>query len=142
MNSMKKLSVNISADMHQKLALIASECEKSLDYVIERALNFYLMHEGKDILDFKEGRDQIAAGDYEDIDDVLVDMKRIIAGELDEEEDRKADILAAAIQDGVDSFTSLTPEEQANMEEAHVDVDRIFNKVIEEECDDFTPRPH
>ncbi len=38
----------------------------------------YLLNEGRDVLNSIEGRDQIARGEFEDIDDVIADLHRIV----------------------------------------------------------------
>ena len=48
--------------------------------MIVRSLRTYLLNEGGDILSAICGREQIAVGAYEDMDDVLADVDRIIAG--------------------------------------------------------------
>ena len=61
---------------------IAQATERSRSYIIVRALRAYLLNEGSDILSAIKGRDQIAAGDYEDMDDVIASMDLIIAGKV------------------------------------------------------------
>jgi len=75
---LEKLNVQLPANVIQKLTAISLGCDKSLDWVIARASNFYLLHEGRDVLNSIEGSDQIARGEFEDIDDVIADIERII----------------------------------------------------------------
>lgn len=66
---------NVLADIER----IAAATGRSGNWVIIRALRTYLLNEGAHILAADEGRRQIAAGNYEDIDDVIGDLDRIIA---------------------------------------------------------------
>jgi predicted transcriptional regulator len=76
----ESVTLRIPADVLTDIQAIAEATERSRSYIIVRALRTYLMNEGADIFAAVKGREQIAAGDYEDIDDVIADMDRIIAG--------------------------------------------------------------
>jgi hypothetical protein len=47
-----------------------------------RALRTDLLNEGADIFAAIKGVSRFAAGEYEDIDDVIADMDKIIAGKV------------------------------------------------------------
>jgi predicted transcriptional regulator len=78
----ESVTLCIPTEILSDIALIAESTERSNSYIIVRALRTYLLNEGSDILAARKGREQIAAGDCEDIDDVIADMDRIIAGKV------------------------------------------------------------
>lgn len=78
----ESVTLRIPADVLENIQLIAEATERSRSFVIVRALKTYLMNEGADVLSAIRGREQIAAGEVEDMDDVLADMERIIAGKV------------------------------------------------------------
>ena len=79
-NASESVTLRVPVDVLSEIEAIAKATERSRSYIIVRALMTYLMNEGKDILAVIKGREEIAAGEYEDIDDVIADMERIIAG--------------------------------------------------------------
>ena len=79
-NSSDSVTLRIPSDVVSEIEAIAKATDRSRSYIIVRALRTYLLNEGKDILAAARGRDQIASGEYEDMDDVIADMDRIIAG--------------------------------------------------------------
>ena len=78
----ESVTLRIPSDVLSNIENIAKATERSRSYIIVRALRTYLLNEGSDILEAIKGREQIAAGEYEDIDDVIADMDRIIAGKV------------------------------------------------------------
>ena len=78
----ESVTLRIPSDVLSNIESIAEATERSRSYIIVRALRTYLLNEGSDILEAIKGREQIAAGEYEDIDDVIADMDRIIAGKV------------------------------------------------------------
>ena len=76
----ESVTLRIPVDVLSDVERIAEGTERSRSYIIVRALRTYLLNEGSDILAAMKGREQIAAGEHEDIDDVIADMDRIIAG--------------------------------------------------------------
>lgn len=78
----ESVTLRIPADVLENIQLIADATERSRSFIIVRALKTYLMNEGADVLSAIRGRDQIATGEVEDMDDVLADMERIIAGKV------------------------------------------------------------
>ena len=81
-NMSESVTLRVPADVLTDIEAIAEATERSRSYIIVRALRTYLMNEGSDILAAIKGREQIAAGEYEDMDDVIADMDRIIAGKV------------------------------------------------------------
>ncbi|MGB3875071.1 MAG: ribbon-helix-helix protein, CopG family [Shinella zoogloeoides] len=81
-NISESVTLRIPVDVLSNIETIAEATERSRSFIIVRALRTYLLNEGADILAAIKGREQIAAGEYEDMDDVLADMDRIIAGKV------------------------------------------------------------
>lgn len=77
----ESVTLRVPSDVLASIETIAKATDRSRSYIIVRALKTYLLNEGADILSAIRGRDQIAAGDYEDLDDVIADLDKIIAGE-------------------------------------------------------------
>lgn len=77
-SGIESISINLPADVMSKIEAIAEATEHSVDWVISRALKIYLLNEGGDVLNSIEGRDQIARGEFEDIDGVIADLERLI----------------------------------------------------------------
>ena len=78
----ESVTLRVPADLLSDIELIARATERSRSYIIVRALRTYLLNEGADILAAIRGREQIAAGEHEDMDDVIADIDRIIAGKV------------------------------------------------------------
>lgn len=76
------ITLRIPLDVLADVEAIAETTERSRSWIIVRALRSYLMHEGADILAYRKGRQEVADGDVEDIDDVLADMERIASGKV------------------------------------------------------------
>lgn len=78
----ESVTLRIPVEVLTDIEAIAEATERSRSYIIVRALRTYLLNEGSDVLAAMKGREQIAAGEFEDIDDVIADMDRIIAGKV------------------------------------------------------------
>lgn len=74
------MALRIPVEVLSNIDAIAAATERSRSFIITRALKTYLLNEGADILAAIKGREQIASEEYEDMDDVLADLDRIIAG--------------------------------------------------------------
>lgn len=81
-NMSESVTLRIPGDVLSDIQTIADATERSRSYIIVRALRTYLLNEGADIFAAIKGREQIAAGEYEDLDDVIAEMDRIIAGKV------------------------------------------------------------
>jgi predicted transcriptional regulator len=71
--------LRVPSDILASIQAIAEATDKSTSNIIVRALRTYLLNEGADVLSAIRGRDQIAAGEFEDIDDLIADVDNIIA---------------------------------------------------------------
>jgi len=74
----ESISINLPAEVISKIEAISEATEHSVAWVISRALKIYLLNEGGDVLNSIEGRNQIARGDFEDIDVVIADLEHLI----------------------------------------------------------------
>lgn len=76
------ITLRIPEDVLADIETIAQATERSRSWVIVRALRTYLQQEGAEILAYKQGLDEVAAGETEDLDDVLEDLKRIASNKV------------------------------------------------------------
>jgi len=72
------ISLRLPVEMLASVEEIAKATERSRSWVVVRALKRYLATEGKEILDFVEGRAQVEAGESYDMDEVLREVERIV----------------------------------------------------------------
>lgn len=76
----ESVTLRVPSDVIVDIEAIAKASDRSRSYIIVRALRTYLMNEGADILAAIKGREQIAAGEFENMDDVIADIDRIVGG--------------------------------------------------------------
>lgn len=76
------IALRIPVEVLSAIEEIAETTERSRSWVIVRALKTYLLNEGAEILAFRRGRKEIAEGNSEDLDDVIRDIERIVAGKI------------------------------------------------------------
>jgi predicted transcriptional regulator len=81
-NMSESVTLRVPAEILSDIEVIAEATERSRSYIIVRALRTYMLNEGADILAAIQGREQIASGEHEDLDDIIADMDRIIAGKV------------------------------------------------------------
>ncbi|WP_188913205.1 CopG family ribbon-helix-helix protein [Aureimonas endophytica] len=74
------ITLRIPLDVLEAVETIAETSERSRSWVIVRALRLYLAGEGEEILAVRRGREQIAAGEVHEMDDVLRELEVIVAG--------------------------------------------------------------
>ncbi len=72
------LTLRLPVDVLDDVEKIASASERTRSWVIVRALKAYLANEGSDILAIVKGREEIAAGDIHDMDDVSKEIEAIV----------------------------------------------------------------
>lgn len=75
-NLSSPFSIRLPEDVLATVEQIAKETERSRNWVILRALRFYLVNEGADVLAFAEGQRQVEAGEVHDMDEVLTDLRK------------------------------------------------------------------
>lgn len=78
----ESVTLRMPSDVLMDIEAIAAATERSRSQIIVRAIRTYLKQEGSDILNAIKGRAQIAAGEHKDLDDVIAEMDRIIAGKV------------------------------------------------------------
>ena len=76
------ITLRIPEDVLADIETIAQATERSRSWVIVRALRIYLQQEGAEILAYKQGLAEVAAGETEDLDEVLEDLKRIASNKV------------------------------------------------------------
>lgn len=76
------IALRIPVDVLADIEKIATASERTRSWVIVRALRHYLAGEGADCLAILRGREQIAAGDSHDFDDVLKELDDIVRGKV------------------------------------------------------------
>ncbi|MET3615101.1 putative transcriptional regulator [Rhizobium aquaticum] len=76
------ITLRMPVDVLADIEAIAEATERSRSWIIVRALRTYLMNEGADVLAAIKGREEIANGEHANIDDVIADIDRIIAGKV------------------------------------------------------------
>lgn len=76
----ESVTLRVPSDVIVDIEAIAKASDRSRSYIIVRALRTYLMNEGADILAAIKGREQLAAGEFENMDDVIADIDRIVGG--------------------------------------------------------------
>lgn len=68
------IALRIPEDMLKDIEAIARTAERSRSWVIVRALKYYLMQEGNDILQILKGEEQILNGEVIDADDLFAEL--------------------------------------------------------------------
>lgn len=76
------ITLRIPEDVLADIETIAQATERSRSWVIVRALRTYLQQEGAEILAYRQGLEEVAAGQVEDIDQVLEDLQRIASDKV------------------------------------------------------------
>ncbi|WP_288429414.1 ribbon-helix-helix domain-containing protein [uncultured Agrobacterium sp.] len=71
------ITLRIPQEVLSDIEKIAETTDRSRSWIIVRALKTYLLNEGADILSIRKGREEIDAGDVEDLDEIVADLKRI-----------------------------------------------------------------
>jgi len=77
----ESVTLRVPSDVLASIENIAEATDRSRSYIIVRALRTYLLNEGADVLAAIRGRDQIAVGEFEDIDDLIADVDKIVAAQ-------------------------------------------------------------
>ncbi|WP_211913732.1 CopG family ribbon-helix-helix protein [Tardiphaga alba] len=72
------LTLRLPTDVLRDIEKIATASDRTRSWVIVRALKVYLANEGSDILAIVKGREEIAAGDAHDMDDVIKEIEALV----------------------------------------------------------------
>jgi predicted transcriptional regulator len=68
------ITLRIPADILAEVEQIAKATERSRSWVIVRALKYYLMAEGNDILQILKGEEQVRNGEFVDAEDFFAEL--------------------------------------------------------------------
>jgi predicted transcriptional regulator len=68
------ITLRVPQDILDDIEKIAETADRSRSWVIVRALKYYLMAEGNDILQIREGEEQIARGETVDAEDFFAEL--------------------------------------------------------------------
>jgi Predicted transcriptional regulator len=68
------ITLRIPQDILQDIQKIAETADRSRSWVIVRALKYYLMAEGNEILQIREGEEQIARGEFVDAEEAFAEL--------------------------------------------------------------------
>ena len=68
------ITLRVPIDILEDIEKIAEASERSRSWVIVRALKYYLMAEGNDVLQILKGEEQIANGESMDAEEFFVEL--------------------------------------------------------------------
>jgi predicted transcriptional regulator len=68
------ITLRLPMDILEDIEKIAETADRSRSWVIVRALKYYLMAEGNDVLQIRKGEEQIARGETVDMEDFFDEM--------------------------------------------------------------------
>ena len=71
------IAIRVPVDILADIEKIAETTERSRSWVIVRALKYYLLNEGADVLEIRLGLEDIAAGRTVDADEFLAELDRL-----------------------------------------------------------------
>ncbi len=68
------ITLRVPQDILEEIEKIAETADRSRSWVIVRALKYYLLAEGNDILQIRKGEEQIARGEFVDAEDFFAEL--------------------------------------------------------------------
>jgi predicted transcriptional regulator len=71
------ITLRLPMDILEDIEKIAETADRSRSWVIVRALKYYLMAEGAEMLSIRRGREDIEAGRTVDADDLFAELDRL-----------------------------------------------------------------
>lgn len=71
------ITLRVPLDILEDIEKIAEASERSRSWVIVRALKYYMINEGSDILDIRKGLEDVEAGRVHDADEVFAELERL-----------------------------------------------------------------
>ena len=74
----QSVTLHVPTDLMTSIEEIADATNRPTNYIMVRAIRTYLLNEGSDIMSAVKGRNQIAMGEFEDIDHLIADVEKII----------------------------------------------------------------
>ena len=71
------ITLRLPLDILEDIEKIAETADRSRSWVIVRALKYYLMAEGSEVLSIRRGLEDVAAGRTIDADEFLAELDRL-----------------------------------------------------------------
>ncbi|MGW9231221.1 CopG family ribbon-helix-helix protein [Pseudorhizobium sp. NPDC055634] len=68
------ITLRLPLDILEEVEAIAETADRSRSWVIVRALKYYLMAEGNDILQIRKGEEQVARGETVDAEELFAEL--------------------------------------------------------------------
>lgn len=68
------ITLRVPQDILDDIEKIAETAERSRSWVIVRALKYYLVNEGNDILQIRKGEEEIARGEFVDAEEAFAEL--------------------------------------------------------------------
>ncbi|MBB4348168.1 MULTISPECIES: CopG family ribbon-helix-helix protein [Rhizobiaceae] len=71
------ITLRVPQDILEDIERIAETADRSRSWVIVRALKYYLINEGSDLLEIRQGLDDVKAGRVHDAEEVFAELERL-----------------------------------------------------------------
>jgi predicted transcriptional regulator len=71
------ITLRVPQDILEDIEKIAQTADRSRSWVIVRALKYYLINEGSDLLEIRQGLEDIEAGRVHDAEEVFAELERL-----------------------------------------------------------------
>ncbi|CDN47058.1 CopG family ribbon-helix-helix protein [Neorhizobium galegae] len=71
------ITLRLPLDILEDIEKIAETADRSRSWVIVRALKYYLMAEGSEILSIRRGREDIEAGRFVEAEELFTELDRL-----------------------------------------------------------------
>jgi predicted transcriptional regulator len=71
------ITLRLPKDILEDVEKIAQTADRSRSWVIVRALKYYLLNEGSDLLEIRQGLEDVKAGRVHDAEDVFAELERL-----------------------------------------------------------------
>ncbi|WP_276118786.1 CopG family ribbon-helix-helix protein [Pararhizobium qamdonense] len=71
------IALRLPVDVLKDIEIIAAASERSRSWVMVRAMRYYLLNEGADILEIAQGLKDVEEGRVHDLDAVLSELDRL-----------------------------------------------------------------
>ena len=71
------IALRLPVDVLKDIEIIAAASERSRSWVMVRAMRYYLLNEGADILEVSQGLQDVKDGKVHDLDTVLSELDRL-----------------------------------------------------------------
>jgi len=71
------IALRVPVDVLADIEAIAKTAERSRSWVMVRAMRYYLLNEGADILEIEQARQGMRQGKFQDMDDLLDELETL-----------------------------------------------------------------